>query len=193
MLFKTKPSLLDALVGEPATLRTTGRTDPAAVVAVDGKKVTIAREGSPRTGTAILICPHEEHGLVTVRGTIDRKGVLAVRDVSTSEERRSGYRVTVGCDVQVTLPNSERVECHTTDLSVVGTRLASCPRLRADDSVRVIVNLDDEVLLLKALVARADPRGGCGLRFVEVGRDIDQKLGHFVAERQRGNLSALAR
>lgn len=189
MLFKSKPSLLDALCGREAAMRTTGQTGPVQVVAVNGKKLTIEFPKGPRTGAAVLLCAHPEHGLVTVRGTVDRNGVLAVKDVETEAQRRGSYRVRVTCEAEVTLPNGEQVAGETTNLSVGGVRLRSCPRLRVDDQVRVRLTIGPDVLLVKAEVARAETGGGCGLRFLELRPGDDQIIGRYLAELQRDKLA----
>lgn len=189
MLFKSKPSLLDALRGREATLRTTGHTGPVQVSAVHGKKLTIEFPTGPRTGAAVLTCAHPDHGLVTVRGTTDRKGVLTVKDVETEEQRRAAYRVRVTREAEVTLPSGEQVTAETTNLSVGGVRLRSCPRLRVDDQVRVRLCMGTDVLLLKAVVARAEPNGGCGLRFLDLRPGDDQIIGRHLADLQRERLA----
>ncbi|MBJ7332047.1 MAG: PilZ domain-containing protein [Solirubrobacteraceae bacterium] len=192
-MFKSKPSPLDALDGQQATLRTSGQTGSVTVASVNGKKLTLEFGGGPRTGDAILTCDHPDQGLIKVRGTMDKKGVLSVKDVDTAEQRRLAYRIAVTCEVEVILTSGTTLDCMTSDLSVGGLRIASCFRLRVDDKVTVRVTLGDESLLVKAEVARAEPRGGCGLRFVEMSNDDDLKLSRFITELQRGNLSAMAR
>lgn len=188
MLFKSKPSLLDNLCGREASMRTTGHTGPVKVVAANGKKLTVEFLQGPRTGAAVLTCAHPEQGLITARGTVDSKGVFAVKEVESEEQRRAAYRVRVELDVEVSLPNGEQVTTQTTNLSVGGLRLRSCPRLRMDDKVRVRVTIGEEILLVKAQVARAEPGGGCGLRFLELRPGDDQVIGRYLAELQRDKL-----
>lgn len=190
MLFSPTSSPLTTLEGQRAVLRTSGRTTPVAVTAVCGKNVTLAFPASRFAGPAILTCAHSEEGLITARGTVDQHGVLLVKHVERAAQRRSAFRVRVGCDVEVTFGDVD-VEAHTTDVSMTGLRLASCPRLRVGDEVALRLMLGDDVLHARGRVARADRSGACGIRFVELTPGDDQRLGSFLADLQREQLSGL--
>ncbi len=193
MLFTRKSSPLDALSGQDAVLRTTGRTTPVTITVVDGKKVTLAFPKGVIAGQAILTCANTTAGLITARGAVDKDGILAVKELETTPQRRAAYRVRAACEAEVSLPGGERIPTRTIDVSVTGVRLASCPRLRVDDKVRLRLTLGADVLLVCARVARADRSGACGLRFLDLDATDDQRLGSFIADRQRDNLSVLER
>lgn len=192
-MFSRKSSVLDALSGQDAVLRTTGRTTPVTVTAVDGKKIVLAYPKGPIADQAILTCAHADAGLITARGKTDKQGVLVVKEFDCVAQRRAAYRVKVACEVEVGLTRGDTIPARTTDLSVTGLRLASCPRLRVDDEIRVRLMLGDAVLKARARVVRADRGGGCGVRFLDLQAGEDQLLGSFVADLQRNNVSALAR
>lgn len=191
MLFSAASSTLDALEGQRAVLRTSGRTTPVAVTAVRRKNVTLCFPASRIAGPAILTCAHEEVGLITARGVVDKHGVLAVKDVECAPQRRAAYRVRAACEVDVTLGDVE-IPARTTDVSVTGMRLESCPRLRVGDHVDVRLVLGDDVLYLRGRVVRADRSGACGVRFLDLTAGDDQRLGSFLADLQRERLSELA-
>jgi hypothetical protein len=190
MLFSATSHTLEALDGQRAVLRTSGRTTPVTVTAVRGRNVTLGFPASRIAGRAILTCAHDEAGLITARGTIDQHGVLLVKNVECAPQRRSAFRVRVGCDVEVTLGDVQTEAC-TTDVSVTGLRLASCPRLRVGDDVELRIILGDDVLHARGRVARADRSGACGVRFVDLAPGDDQRLGSFLADLQREQLSGL--
>jgi hypothetical protein len=193
MLLKNKPSLLDNLCGREASMRTTEHTGPVKILHHSGKKLTIEFANGPRTGAAVLTCTHPEQGLITARGTVDSTGVFTVKDIESQEQRRQAYRVRVALKVEVSLPNGEKVTTETINLSVGGLRLRSCPRLSVDDKVRVRVMIGGEILVVKAEVARAEPGGGCGLRFLELRAGDDQRIGRYLADLQRHKLSTSRR
>lgn len=193
MLFTRKSSPLDALSGQDAVLRTTGRTTPVTITAVDAKKVTLAFPKGVIAGQAILTCANTDAGLITARGTVDKHGVLSVKEFETTAQRRAAYRVRAACEAEVSLPGGERIPTRTIDVSVTGVRLAPCRRLRVDDRVRLRLALGSDVLLVCARVARADRSGAYGLRFLDLQASDDQRLGSFIADLQRDNLSALER
>lgn len=165
MFISPDSSTLSALEGQRAVLRTSGRTTPVIATAVSGRKVTLCFPASQIAGPAILACAHDDAGLITARGAVDKHGVLCVKDVECAPQRRAAYRVRAECEVEVTF-GDVRFAASTTDVSTTGLRLASSPRLRVGDEVALRLTLGDDVLRLRARVARADRSGSCGVRFL---------------------------
>lgn len=190
MLFSRTSPTLSALDGQYAVLRTSGRTTPVRITGVRGRNVALAFPASRLAGRAILTCAHATTGLISARGTVDRHGVLLVKHVECTPQRRTAFRVRVSCDVEVKL-GPVRTQARTTDVSVSGLRLASCPRLRVGDDVKLRIVLGDDVLYVRGRVARADRSGACGVRFVGLSRGDDQRLGSFLADLQREQLTRL--
>lgn len=110
------------------------------------------------------------------------KAGLRAAAAMLTRERRRAFRVPVQAPVEITLPDSRKVDGILLDLSETGMDVLTAEAQTAGTSLSFRFQLPDGALQLDAhgQVAWANPNGQTGVHFVDVPQTVHEQLKHWL-------------